>query len=401
LLQCVTAAACAQFNPPPNINVELPPGNYALFASPGAALTAPPDPVLSKGGTASVPIQARFDRLYVWDKATGALAEKTISDSTKDWKVSAADFSRIETVTVAAQHNGQPLASGEISLGDGDSRHTAIVDQNAPATFFDVKSGKLNVTVKYREKDGTTGSVTQVFTAAPKPDGLNLTVAVADDVATGAGAPPASSQAGDLQGPPKVPAAKANPVGAAIVWLVAVLAVGFIVYNIMRFMKSNPGTVGQKLQQLGVQVPQPGDAGLSPAQPIMPAAVAPPQPVQKIDLGNAAPDPVGAAAPVFATPVGAISTGQPSLLSSSGVAIPLMDGETVVGREPGLGLSLTADSTVSRRHATLQKVGNDVTVTDLGSSNGTYVNGAKIAVPTVLRQGDAVQFGSAKFQYVI
>jgi hypothetical protein len=395
LLQCVASAATAQSL----VQVQLPPGEYALFASPGPALAPPPDPILSKGGAATVPLKPSLDHIYVLDKSTGALAVERVSSDSILWKVKPSEFDRIANVSVAVQHNGQPISSGEVSLGDGDSRHSAIIDQLAPASFFDVPAGKLNVTVKYRQKDGTTGSLTQVFTAAAKPEGVKLSVAVADDVETAGSSSTEVSPTGPVGGASSGPAPKplgppANPYGSAVVWLLGVGVAGFFVYFAMRYMKANPDAVGSKLQQLGVQVPQSGDAALSQGTPIMPATPLAPQPVQKIVLDNAAPEPF-VAAPAMGSP-----TGQPSLLASSGVAIPLPEGETIVGREPGLGLSLSAETTVSRRHATLQKMGSEVTLTDLGSSNGTYVNGARLQSPVVLRQGDAVQFGSAKFQYV-
>ena len=79
--------------------------------------------------------------------------------------------------------------------------------------------------------------------------------------------------------------------------------------------------------------------------------------------------------------------------------MPLPEGETVVGRDVGLGLSLVGETTVSRRHAQLVKSGDSVVVRDLGSTNGTYVNGAKIGSEATLRPGDAVQFGSVRFRY--
>ena len=265
-----------------SVQVQLPAGDFAVFASPGPALAPPPDPILSKGGAASVPLQPKLDHLYVWDRATGGLAVKTIDPKTPIWAVSPSNFTRIESVTVAAEHNGQPLSAGEVSLGDGDSRHSSVIDASAPATFFDVPQGKLNVTVKYRKKDGTSGDVTQVFQAAPKVGGLKLTVGVTDDVDTATAVPGAVGTAAPA-GPvpvvaPPVKVQTANPLGSAVVLLIGIGAAAFIVYNLMRFMRGNPGTVGAKLQQLGGADPsarrrgaQPGDSSCS-RRPLNPSA---------------------------------------------------------------------------------------------------------------------------------
>ena len=55
-------------------------------------------------------------------------------------------------------------------------------------------------------------------------------------------------------------------------------------------------------------------------------------------------------------------------------------------------LTLT-DSTVSRLHAALERVTGGWIVQDLGSRNGTYVNGARLLGPRALRHGDEIRFG--------
>src|SRR6185503_8816560 len=64
-------------------------------------------------------------------------------------------------------------------------------------------------------------------------------------------------------------------------------------------------------------------------------------------------------------------------------------GEIVVGRSHEVALRLNSSS-VSRKHATLLVEGDTVTISDLGSHNGTRVNGATIAGPRVLEPGDTV-----------
>jgi hypothetical protein len=51
------------------------------------------------------------------------------------------------------------------------------------------------------------------------------------------------------------------------------------------------------------------------------------------------------------------------------------------------------DPEVSRRHAIFHEVGGGLGVEDLGSSNGTFVNGGRIDSVTVLSEGDALRFG--------
>ncbi|MDP9229002.1 MAG: FHA domain-containing protein, partial [Actinomycetota bacterium] len=56
-----------------------------------------------------------------------------------------------------------------------------------------------------------------------------------------------------------------------------------------------------------------------------------------------------------------------------------LDGEVVLGREPGSVDLVIDDPGISRRHAAVRALGGSITVEDLGSSNGTYANGERIS----------------------
>ena len=68
----------------------------------------------------------------------------------------------------------------------------------------------------------------------------------------------------------------------------------------------------------------------------------------------------------------------------------------LVGRAPGCQFVLT-DLTVSRFHAEIQAGEDGWTISDLGSMNGTKVNGWRLTGPAVLRPGDQVAFGNCIF----
>ena len=67
--------------------------------------------------------------------------------------------------------------------------------------------------------------------------------------------------------------------------------------------------------------------------------------------------------------------------------------ELTIGRAPGCGLVLGADNFVSARHARVFRQGHDYWVEDLGSTNGTLLNGRKLSTAAPLRKGDRVQVG--------
>jgi predicted component of type VI protein secretion system len=61
----------------------------------------------------------------------------------------------------------------------------------------------------------------------------------------------------------------------------------------------------------------------------------------------------------------------------------------VIGREAGNDLVIE-DPQVSRRHAQLTQQGNSYLIEDIGSTNGTFVNGKRVTAPTLLTNGDMV-----------
>jgi hypothetical protein len=69
-------------------------------------------------------------------------------------------------------------------------------------------------------------------------------------------------------------------------------------------------------------------------------------------------------------------------------------GELVLGREHTSADLVIPDPGVSRRHARVLTHNGDVIVEDLGSSNGTYVNGKRISGPVELGDGDELQLGA-------
>ncbi len=79
-------------------------------------------------------------------------------------------------------------------------------------------------------------------------------------------------------------------------------------------------------------------------------------------------------------------------LRSADADIALTDGRFFVGRGRECQLVLD-DPLVSRRHAVLFVDGGRVTVEDLGSRNGTLVNGARIEAAVMLEEGDRLTIG--------
>lgn len=98
-------------------------------------------------------------------------------------------------------------------------------------------------------------------------------------------------------------------------------------------------------------------------------------------------------------------TGKPEIVvEESDILAPqtrfeLRDGETSVGRSSASDVVLKSDDYASGRHAKLTRHGGLLYVEDLGSTNGTFVNGSKTVGATPVRNGDNVRIGSTTFRY--
>jgi len=79
------------------------------------------------------------------------------------------------------------------------------------------------------------------------------------------------------------------------------------------------------------------------------------------------------------------------------IRLPLGDGALTVGRpggDPDVDISgFPEASVVSRKHARLVVEAGAVSIEDLGSANGTYVNNVRVRSPHALSDGDRIAFG--------
>jgi hypothetical protein len=120
--------------------------------------------------------------------------------------------------------------------------------------------------------------------------------------------------------------------------------------------------------------------------------------------GDVAPQPYSEPAPDPYSgyqPAGGVGPGGQArnvrLMSSDGRAYPLSMGSTVIGRGDQANLRLP-DVGISRRHARLDFDGSQVVLTDLGSTNGTMVNGQRVSA-VALSPGDVVQLGTTTLTF--
>jgi FHA domain len=78
--------------------------------------------------------------------------------------------------------------------------------------------------------------------------------------------------------------------------------------------------------------------------------------------------------------------------AQKGRAFPL-DHEITVGRATTCTIALPDDPYISTLHAHVVRDGDEVWVEDLGSTNGSHLNGARLTMRKLVQQGDRLQFG--------
>lgn len=76
----------------------------------------------------------------------------------------------------------------------------------------------------------------------------------------------------------------------------------------------------------------------------------------------------------------------------------LAEGLNLVGRDGDCAVRIDS-ATVSRHHARIVVTRGEATVEDLGSKNGTYVDGRPVRLPVALKDGGQIRIGSVKMTY--
>ncbi len=398
-------------------------GDHQVWITKGLPQEAPKDATRTKLLSYELPTagRAETDAVFIWDRQTGNLASKMLRDMKNGWSVKAADYIDIATVKIRVENGGKPVASAVVDLNDGRRSFNDIVSpsSNGQVSFFAVKAGSQKVTVKFKGGD----PITQVFSLglARKDAEPVLGIAIPGKVDTVGDAkrqPDSAVSKSDTGSAPldqksegttgasgaEKPQTKRNEgggnfLGSLFGGILGIAIVAGIGWFAVQYYKKNTDVVNAKLTQMGVQIPTPGDDPGAIPSGVIPIAPSAPQPPQKIVLDDSAPTPLSASP--IATPFtpSYVSGGAPRLVMESGDAVEIPEGESIVGRELGLWLSLAGESTVSRNHALVTKNGSNIVVRDTGSTNGTYVNSQRLTAEQVLTPGDNVQFGAIKFRY--
>jgi len=148
--------------------------------------------------------------------------------------------------------------------------------------------------------------------------------------------------------------------------------------------------------------PPPPPSGYGQQQGFSPPPSAPGMPPGGPPMGGPPPmGPPGSPAQISSQPTPPVTplhtARQARLISSDGRQFALAIGSTVIGRGEGAQVRL-ADVGISRQHARLDYDGTRMVLTDLGSTNGTTVNGNRITA-AALQHGDVIQLGTTTLTF--
>jgi hypothetical protein len=342
------------------------------------------EPVLkTEAAEAVVPLKDGTLAVVVYDPATGECWSKQAADIKKAgaWKPGGNDKTRaVRVVVVVENESGEPVRSAFVSLASGGENATRLVSpgDRGQAEFRFVRAGPAKLAVRYKDAAGKEAKAQNDASIVAGSGQAGLVVvaegAVADTTA-GEAPVPTSGQ----------PPGQGNALLNLLLGLGVLAAAGL---GIAAYFRKNREQVEAALQAAGV-VPQDAADDPDPAPPAVPAG---PKPLEPIVLDPPATVSAPAAAAVPPAP-------NPRLVADDGSVWLFSDGPATVGRDPGCEIALPGETSVSRTHARLEATPDGAVVTDLGSTNGTFVNGQRVEGSVRLSPGDRVQFGAAAFRF--
>jgi hypothetical protein len=442
------------------VSVRVPSGgDYSAYVqeAPGAA----PRKVTDKADL-DVPSLPKYT-IYVLDMKSGYAARKSVEAKSAPAEVSFAspDFNLVQKVRVLATgKEGKPIAQGTVTLTDSGNNTTRGIIQPASqgvAEFSFVKSGSGTIAVAAGEGAESTTVSKSVSIDLPKNETVQSVTLELPSVtkvveppagsAPAATAPAAANAPAPAAAPPAAAPAPAQPAPAAapvqptpmartqpsLTEALGNFVIGLIQFAILiallvfgyRYAKKQGITVETVLKKMGVQPETVGAGGTSLAGANLSGSVAAPGPAPApppvVADPNQCPfcgqmkDPSGSCACTVSrgsgggAPMGGF--GSPSAASGSGPRLVAMggaylgqvfpiQGAAVIGRDASNPIPLDRDTTASRRHAQITDQGGVYHIQDLGSSNGTFVNGARIT-ETQLSPGDEVAIGGTRFRFEV
>lgn len=328
---------------------------------------------------------------FVHNASTNKVAKKSLLEilKTKSWKPQAKDFTLTYVLKVTIGNAKGKVNNGAITLTAGDQTRTELLDDSANGTveFFLLSSSKANITYTGKSTKGESLSLSESADLTTN-EVQTITLIAPEDasvITPKANSPATSTSESKNSEPTAAPEKPSSPLQTIFNMLIALAMIGGIGYGIWWYINNNQGQVEELATKAGLNPSTPATPDLPDLQP------AAPEPLKQILLDPSASDPV---APIM----GSIPSGTPKITLPNGSTLDVPEGESTIGRENAT-FTMQNESSVSRTHAKLVKTGTTVTLQDLNSTNGTYVNGQKVEQIVTLQSGDIIQVGSVQIQF--
>ncbi|MCS7209031.1 MAG: FHA domain-containing protein [Fimbriimonadales bacterium] len=318
--------------------------------------------------------------LWVYDATTGNLAQLKVAQLKEKTELKSERWTHVARLQVNLQAQDKPVASALVSLTDAQGNtQTRVLEPSAEGilVFERVPLGKITLVARYGDEQKATQETTLKAERALRVPVVELTLS---------GAVPTLEPSETAAKTDETP--QASRIGALVMFVIALaLAVGVIVF-LVRLAVQKPQQLGAAMSKLGVELPQATTGSASAV-----ASAAPPQP--ELPPLESAGVPPTIAMPTAAKPATRLVATQGPY---AGQAFELTGELMTVGREAVHPIALVNDMGVSRTHAQIVRQGDQTLIEDLGSTNGTYVNGVRISAPTPIKPGDTLQLGASLFR---